>query len=179
MTSFPQERHSALIIRRSGAPRRVLIALLLAPLLGCYPSSDAGHVSDAALADTLGSLISSAYDFGRPDVLDRMTDLYASSDSVVSASGGQVTISADSVRAGIVRFWEEAGRNMQNAQWTWREVHVDRLAPDAAVLTGTWSIPHLTPDGHSHVIEGAWTAVFRRVAGEWKIVQEHLSTPAS
>jgi ketosteroid isomerase-like protein len=54
---------------------------------------------------------------------------------------------------------------------------VDRLGPDAAVLTATWSIPHIAPTGHPHVIQGAWTAIFRRLEGKWMIVVEHLSAP--
>jgi ketosteroid isomerase-like protein len=54
-------------------------------------------------------------------------------------------------------------------------MHVDVLAQDAAVVTATYRVPHLTPRGMPHVIAGAWTAVFQRRAGRWVIVQEHLS----
>ncbi|HEX2167996.1 MAG TPA: nuclear transport factor 2 family protein, partial [Longimicrobiales bacterium] len=57
------------------------------------------------------------------------------------------------------------------------DIHIDRLSEDAAVLTATWSIPHIAPTGNPHTIRGAWTAVFRRMEGEWKIIQEHLSVP--
>ncbi|MQA89498.1 MAG: DUF4440 domain-containing protein [Gemmatimonas sp.] len=144
---------------------------------GCVETAPPPGREDAALADTLTTLIEDAYDLERPGAPERMSALYARSDRVVSASGGQMTVSADSVRAGIQRFWLEAGQNMQDAQWRWGEVQVDRLSRDAAVLTGTWSIPHTAPDGNPHVIEGAWTAVFRRLDGEWKIVHEHLSAP--
>jgi ketosteroid isomerase-like protein len=96
---------------------------------------------------------------------------------VVSASGGQVSISPDSLRAGIAEFWKTAGMNMRDARWEWGQVYVDRVGPDAAVLTGTWSIPHIAPNDSVHVIRGAWTAVFRRIEGRWMIIAEHLSTP--
>ena len=137
--------------------------------------SDARVSGDPALADTLAGLIARAYDFDTPGVVERMVGLYAASDSVVSASGGQLSVSIDEIRAGIVRFWEQAGQNMRDARWEWEEVHVERLGDDAAVLTGTWSIPHIAPDGQPHIIAGAWTAAFRRIDGEWKIVHEHLS----
>jgi ketosteroid isomerase-like protein len=54
-------------------------------------------------------------------------------------------------------------------------MYIDVLAPDAAVLTATYRIPHITPQGHPHTVGGAWTAVFQRRAGKWVIVQEHLS----
>jgi hypothetical protein len=54
------------------------------------------------------------------------------------------------------------------------------LAPDAAVLTASYRIPHLTPMNMEHVIAGAWTAVFVNRGGKWVVIQEHLSdVPAS
>ena len=88
-------------------------------------------------------------------------------------------VRTDSLRAGIASFWQNVGRNMRDPKWVWGNVFVDRLGDDAAVLTATWSIPHIAPTGHPHVIRGAWTAVFRRIAGEWMIVVEHLSVPAA
>jgi ketosteroid isomerase-like protein len=124
------------------------------------------------------SVIANAYDFSSPAIVTRMTALYPDAGNVVSASEGQIVSSADSVRAGIAHFWQEAGQNMRNARWVWDEVHVSALSPDAAVLTGTWSIPHIAPHGGEHIIRGAWTAVFRRgTDGAWKIVHEHLSSP--
>ena len=154
-----------------GAP-----TLCLAMLAACSPPAESPR-QDRALADTLGRLIADAYDFSRPDVVERMTALYADSGRVVSASGGLVISSAGSLRSGIASFWQNVGRNMRDARWVWDEVYVDRLGEDAASLTGTWSIPHIAPDDQPHVIRGAWTAVFMRIDGKWKIVQEHLSVP--
>jgi hypothetical protein len=52
---------------------------------------------------------------------------------------------------------------------------VDVLAPDAAVMTATYRVPHLTPQGMPHVVAGAWTAVLVKRGGRWLIIQEHLS----
>ena len=130
---------------------------------------------DAALADTLKQLIANAYNFSQRGVVQRMNALYPDSGQVVSASGGQLITSVDSLRKGIARFWENVGQNMRGPHFQWDSVYVLRLGPDAAVLTGTWRIPHTAPNGQPHVIGGAWTAVFVRVRGRWVIVQEHLS----
>ncbi len=151
----------------------MLAAALLAA--GCRASPPHPLGPDRALADTLARLIEHAYDFSRPGVVERMTALYPDSGRVISASGGQLITSADSVRAGVRTFWDYVGKNMRGARWQWESVYVDRLGRDAAVLTGTWSIPHIAPNNQPHVIRGAWTAVFRRLDGRWKIVQEHLS----
>jgi hypothetical protein len=152
-------------------------ALLLALLTACSPREASRASDDAALADTLKARIAEAYDFSRPGVPERMNGLYPDTGRVISASGGRVLTSADSLKAGIRVFWDSVGRNMRDARWVWGDVYVDRLGDDAAVLTGTWSIPHIAPTGHPHVIQGAWTAVFRRIAGKWMIVVEHLSSP--
>jgi ketosteroid isomerase-like protein len=94
---------------------------------------------------------------------------------VISASGGQVSTSRDSIEIGLRTFWDNVGKNMRDPKWTWGEMHVDVLARDAAVVTATYRVPHLTPRGEGHVFAGAWTAVFQRRDGRWVIVQEHLS----
>lgn len=142
----------------------------------CRPALDM-QGADSALADTLKARIQEAYDFTRPGAAERMMALYPDTGRVISASGGQVTASGDSLRAGIADFWRDAGQNMRDPRWEWGEVFVDRLGGDAAVLTATWSIPHIAPTGRPHVIRGAWTAVFRRIEEKWMIVAEHLSVP--
>jgi ketosteroid isomerase-like protein len=130
----------------------------------------------SAIADTLRTLIVSAYDLSKPgDAVARLMSLYPSSGTVISASGGQVSTSRDSIEIGLRTFWDNVGKNMRDPKWTWGEMHVDVLAPDAAVVTSTYRVPHLTPRGEAHVFAGAWTAVFQRRNGRWVIVQEHLS----
>ena len=140
-------------------------------------AADAALVTAASLEDTLRQRIEEAYDFTHPDIVERMSALYPDTGRVISASGGYVTTTVDSLRQGLADFWTNVGVNMSDARWEWGDVHVDRLSADAAVLTASWSIPHIAPTGQPHTIQGAWTAVFRRMAGEWLIVQEHLSVP--
>ena len=129
-----------------------------------------------AVSDTLRTLIVNAYDLTKPgDAVARLMSLYPDSGRVISASGGQVTTNRDSLEAGIRAFWTYVGRNMQQPKWEWGPMLVDLLAPDAAVLTTTYRVPHRTPAGDPHVIAGAWTAVFQRRGGRWVIIQEHLS----
>jgi ketosteroid isomerase-like protein len=159
-------------------PRRSALIGALSLLAACSPAGtrEVPAAERAAIADTLRSLLVGAYDLSKPgDAVARLMSLYPDSGRVVSASGGQVSTSRDSLKAELAAFWENVGRNMRNPKWTWGQMHVDVLAPDAAVLTTTYSVPHLTPAGQPHVIAGAWTAVFQRRAGRWVIVQEHLS----
>ena len=163
---------------------RLLIAAALcvagyvAGLAACAPTSGATltDAQRAAIADTLETMIRSAYDLSKPgDAVARLMSLYPTSGPVISASGGRVSTSRDTLAAGVRAFWENVGRNMREPDWQWGAMHVDVLAPDAAVVTTTYRVPHRTPMGEAHVIAGAWTAVFQRRGGRWVIVQEHLS----
>jgi ketosteroid isomerase-like protein len=128
------------------------------------------------MADTLARLVDETYDLARPGVVDRLMSIYAGSGAIVSATDGRITTSRDSLRLGIAGFWETIGRNMRNPRWVWTERQIEILSPTAAVMTGTYSIPHRAPSGEMHVVGGAWTAVFARRPEGWRIVHEHLSS---
>ena len=128
-----------------------------------------------AIADTLRELVVNAYDLSRPDPVKSLMSLYPDSGRVISASGGVITTTRPQLEQGIKAFWTYVGQNMKNAKWDWTSMNVDVLARDAAVMTSTYRIPHLTPTGMNHVIGGAWTAVFQKRGGRWVVIQEHLS----
>jgi ketosteroid isomerase-like protein len=156
----------------------VVLAFDLALVVACGAPDrqplDASY--QRSVTDTLHALIVNAYDLTKPgDKVARLMSLYPDSGRVISASGGRVTTTRDSLEAGIHAFWQYVGQNMQQPKWEWGPMLVDVLAPDAAVLTTTYRVPHLTPRGEPHVIAGAWTAVFQKRGGRWMIIQEHLS----
>src|SRR6478736_10162192 len=87
----------------------------------CKPASTA-TLTDArrtAIADSLVTMIHSAYDLKAKDVVGRFMSLYPDSGRVISASGGRVTTTRDSVEAGIRSFWTSVGQRMQNPTWIW------------------------------------------------------------
>ncbi|HWG52297.1 MAG TPA: nuclear transport factor 2 family protein [Gemmatimonadaceae bacterium] len=129
----------------------------------------------AAIADTVKQTMIAACNLSGGNVVARLMSLYPDTGQIISASVGHITTSRDSLRQNIQTFWTNVGRNMRDPKWEWTSMHVDVLAPDAAAMTATYSIPHLTPTGMRHVIGGAWTAVFQRRGKRWVIVQEHLS----
>lgn len=158
----------------------VLFALLsllsLLAILGC--STDVPGVSAiqrVAAERAIRTEVESAYDFSRPDVVGDLMALYAPTGPIISASGGRITTSRDSLRAGIQAFWTNVGRNMRNTHVEWTAMTIDVLAPNVAVMTATYRIPHTQPNGLPHVIGGAWTAVFVLRNGQWYVVDEHLS----
>ncbi len=157
---------------------RVLALATVAGLLtvGCSPGiTGVSVVQRIAAQRAIRSEVENAYDLSRPDVPANLMSLYAPSGRIVSASGGHVTTTRDSIRAGIDAFWTNVGRNMRDPHVDWTMMDIDVLAPGVAVMTATYRIPHHQPNGLPHVIGGAWTAVFVLRNGRWYITEEHLS----
>jgi hypothetical protein len=146
-------------------------------LSACAPrsASDLSNAEKRAIADSLKHLVVAAYDLSKPDAVKRLMSLYPTEGRVISASGGVETTTRAELQRGVEAFWTYVGQNMKQPRWEWTSMTVDVLAPDAAVMTSTYRVPHLTPMGMSHVIGGAWTAVFQKRGGKWVIIQEHLS----
>jgi ketosteroid isomerase-like protein len=155
----------------------LLVGIVVSAAFGCAPrtAADMPAGEKKAIADSLKKLVVSAYDLSNPDPVKSLMSLYPTEGRVISASGGVMTTSRPQLEQGIRAFWTYVGQHMRNPHWEWTSMNVDVLAPDAAVMTSTYRIPHLTPAGMNHVIGGAWTAVFQKRGGRWVIIQEHLS----
>ena len=138
-------------------------------------ASDMSNAEKRAIADSLKHLVAATYDLSKPDPVTRLMSLYPTYGRVISASGGVTTTTRPELQQAIQAFWTYVGQNMRQPRWEWTSMTVDVLAPDAAVMTSTYRIPHRTPMGMNHVIGGAWTAVFQKRGGKWVIIQEHLS----
>jgi hypothetical protein len=160
---------------------RVVPILAMALLLpfGCRaPGGEAlTETQTRAIADTLEAMVKRAYDFSAPSTgaAERLLGLYPDSGRVVSASGGRMLTSRDSLADGIRYFWESTGRNMRQPRIVWERFVTDVLGSRSAVVTATYRIPHLTPRGQPHELAGAMTLVFAKRGDRWVVVQEHLS----
>ena len=172
------------LTRSAGAWLRVLSVLggvaaasVIAGAVACSPrtGADMSASEKKAIADSLKQLVVSAYDLSKSDPVKNLMSLYPTEGRVISASGGVMTTTRPQLEQGIKAFWTYVGQNMRQPRWEWTSMNVDVLAPDAAVMTSTYRVPHLTPMGMPHVIGGAWTAVFQKRGGRWVVIQEHLS----
>jgi ketosteroid isomerase-like protein len=128
-----------------------------------------------AIAKQIETQVRTAYDLSQPNAEQRMLALYVDTGRVISAAGGRVIASRDTILEGIRLFWQNVGVNMHEPKWIWTHTYVDVLSPNAAVFTGTYRVPHLTPRGEPHEIAGAMTMVFEKRGSKWGVVQEHLS----
>lgn len=129
----------------------------------------------AAITKEIETKVRSAYDLSVPGAEQRMLALYVDTGRIVSASGGQVIASRDTLTKGIELFWQNVGVNMRQPKWIWTHMYVDVLSGESAVFTGTYRVPHMTPRGEPHEIAGAMTLVFEKRGEKWGVVQEHLS----
>lgn len=158
-------------------PIAIVIAAVSASLTvaSCSSSSSVSEADRRLIVDSLTRQVKAAYDLSKPNVEQRLLSLYPPNGRVVSAAGGQMLTSRDTLAMGIKAFWQNVGANMREPKWIWDQIIVDVLAPNAAVMTATYHVPHLTPRNLPHTIGGAWTAVFQKRGDRWYIVQEHLS----
>ena len=183
MTSVAQRQPSecSQSVRRScWRGLRLGLFVLFAIETGCQRAEAVSTDERRVIADSLQGLVVAAHDFAKEGVVDRLIALYPDSGRVISASGGRVATRRDTLVSAIGGFWQNVGQNMVNPKFVMGSVYVDVITRNAAVMTFTYSIPHTTPAGHPHTVSGAWTALWRRQDGRWKIVQEHLSdTPES
>jgi hypothetical protein len=152
-----------------------LVGFLALSVLSCKPSSTLSDAERQSIADSLTRQVKAAYDLSKPGAEQRLLSLYPASGRVVSAAGGRMMTSRDTLAMGIAAFWTNVGANMRDPQWIWDQMVFDVLAPNAAVMTATYHVPHRTPRNMPHTLAGAWTAVFQKRGDRWFIVQEHLS----
>ena len=90
------------------------------------------------------------------------------------AEQGAVTSRVDSLAVGIREFYS-THHVTANALDV---VSVRPLGPNAAVLTARYAFAAIRQDGHRLGSAGAWTAVFVRRAGTWRIAAAHQSNAA-
>lgn len=153
----------------------LLVGSVLAQAACEDPIRQTTPLQRAKIERTIKSEVIAAYDFTKPNVVQRLMALYTPNARIISASGGRIVASRDSLQAGIQTFWDNVGRNMRDPKVEWTAMYIDVLSPNSAVMTATYRIPHHQPNGLPHVIGGAWTAAFELIGGRWLIVQEHLS----
>src|SRR5437764_12712887 len=102
--------------------------LLLLFAFGCARDFQSDTVTDSqrkAIAADVEQAMREAYDLSKPNVADRMLSLYPTSGRIISATGGRVLSSRDSLEAGIRYLWSSVVSNMRNPKWIWERFYVD------------------------------------------------------
>ena len=164
--------------------RRMIRLMAIAALSGVMmygctktetPTDQLTPAQKTEIEDAIRKLVIDTYDLSTPGAVDRLMRLYPDSGPVYSTSSGHIARTRKELAGQIETFWRYVGSNMREPEWEWTAMYVDVISPQAAAMTASYRIPHLTPDNRPHVIAGAWTAVFVKRGARWFVIQEHLS----
>ena len=156
---------------------RLVVFATIGLVAGCdTPTADELSQKERdGIAASIRTVVTETYDLSKPNAVERLMSLYPDSGPVYSTSSGHIATTRAELQGQIETFWKYVGSNMRNPRWEWTAMHIDVLSPDAAALTASYRIPHMTPQNTPHVIAGAWTAVMVKRGGKWVVIQEHLS----
>ncbi len=150
----------------------IIMAAIAACAVACQPAST--ELTDgqrAAIKDTVEQLMAELADAGRARDFDRIRAAY--SENPVSVTNGVIIEDFDA-RFELTRGFFESLRTLDGSS---RNVHLEVLAPDAVVVTQNDDIFWADTTGTEGEVHTAWTGVFRRIDGEWKIIYSHESWP--
>ncbi len=126
----------------------------------------------AAIKDTIEQRMAEMANAGRALDADRIRAVYA--ESPVSVING-VIIEDFNARFELTRQFLGSLLTLEGSI---RNVHLDVLASDAVVVTRNDDISWTDTTGTEMVLHTAWTGVFRRIDGEWRVIYSHESWPS-
>jgi ketosteroid isomerase-like protein len=150
----------------------MVLAAIVTCALACQPPSP--QLTDeqrAAIRDTIEQRMDEMASAGRALAADRIRAVYAK--SPVSVMNGVIIEDFDArfeltrQFLGLLRALEVSIKN----------VHLEVLAPDAVIVTRNDDISWTDTTGSQGVLHTAWTGVFRRIDGEWRVIYSHESWP--
>jgi uncharacterized protein (TIGR02246 family) len=128
----------------------------------------AHHDSNTAVGDAANALIAATL---RGDA-EGVIACYLPSAPIVDQ--GVITPRFEAIVDGLREFYATHRVTMNELH----DVGVMALAPDAAVLTAHYRFAAIGDGDQQITSAGAWTAVYMRVDGAWKIAAAHQSNPA-
>jgi ketosteroid isomerase-like protein len=128
-----------------------------------------------ALADSIEQFVAGPFlaAFEHPNV-DAIMALYVPGNSVQSVENGTILPDRDSITKVVRAFW---GNPQLTARFTLGAAQVAVLSRDAAVYSGMINGATKDSAGVESPLHFAWTGVFVRTAGGWKLQAEHSSYP--
>ncbi len=125
----------------------------------------------AAIVDEIRRLTASAFDaFNHLDA-DHLYTLFA--EETKGAVNGSLIQSFDAHKQ-KGKAWI---RSLREAKYVIEEMDIDVLTRDVALVLGRYNFTGIDQAGHTNAAICAWSWVFHRRNGEWKIVHAHVSEP--
>ncbi len=155
--------------------RTVMAGAAALALAACAQRPPLDEQQKTALADSLGQYVAGPFvaTFEHPNV-DAIMSLYVPGPEVQYAGNGAMVPSRDSLAAMLRAFW---GRPGLVGHFTLSAPRVAVIDRDAAVYSTMVTGGVRDSAGVDTPMRFAWTAVFVRVGGQWKVLAEHESAP--
>jgi ketosteroid isomerase-like protein len=151
----------------------IVIAAIATCAVACQPAStELTEGQRAAIKDTIEQVMSEIADAARALDADRIRAVYA--ESPVSVINGVIIEDFDA-RFELTRQFL---RSLRSLEGSFRNVHLEVLASDAVVVTRNDDLSWIDTTGTAGELHTAWTGVFRRIDGEWRVIFSHESWPA-
>ena len=119
-----------------------------------------------AVADILGVMDAQVAAWNRGDV-DGFMKGYWNSEKLVFVSGDNVTRGWQQT---LDRYKKNYDSKEKMGKLEFREVEVNVLSPDAAVVLGSWNLTREKDNPH-----GKFTLIFRKLSEGWRIIMDHTS----
>lgn len=143
--------------------------LLILVALVCLSAAAIGQTRQQkaqAVADILGVMDAQVAAWNRGDIEGFMKG-YWNSPKLAFVSGDNITRGWQST---LDRYKKNYDSKAKMGTLEFREVEVDVLSPDAAVVLGSWHLAREKDEPH-----GKFSLVFRKMADGWRIVIDHTS----
>lgn len=98
---------------------------------------------------------------------EAMLTFWSDADEFVFAGDGRILGGFQAWKAETTRHYEDT-RHWE--QWEWQNIHVLPISEYAASATMEFRLRWVDIRGRTHNMRGAWTYVFMKMAGKWKVV---------
>jgi ketosteroid isomerase-like protein len=150
----------------------IVMAAIATCAVACQPAStELTEGRRAAIKDTIEQVMVELADAGRALDFDRVRAAY--SESPISVTNGVIIEDFDAHFELTRPFFE----SLHALDGSYRNVRLEVPASDAVVVTRNDDIFWTDTTGTEGEFHTAWTGVFRRIDGEWKIIYSHESWP--
>jgi uncharacterized protein (TIGR02246 family) len=152
-----------------------VVAAAAAVVLAACTKPPLDEQQKTALADSVEQYVAGPFlaAFNHPNV-DSILALYAPGNGVQSVENGKISANRDSIAQSVRAAY---GQPNVTYQFTLAAPQVTVLSRDAAVYTTMVASTMKDSAGVETRMRFAWTGVFVRTAGGWKLQAEHSSYP--
>ncbi len=149
---------------------RGILAAIAACAVACRPSStELTDEQRAAIADTVEQVMARLANAGRARDADGIRAGYA--EHVVAVVNGVLIEDIDA----HFELTRQLLSSLRAVEGSYENVHIEVVAPDVAVVTRNDDANWTDTTGVEGEFHSAWTGVFRRINGEWKITYSYES----